>query len=194
MSKSLGNYVALNESPAEMFGKLMSIGDDLMPSYLRSAAARGRCRRGSSDGSQEVAGAAVSRRAFTPPRKQTEALEEFERRFSRRDLEHADLPHLLARRQARDFVSVVVEAYDTCFGITKSRSDARRLIEGGSVQWGGEKIVDPKVSLPTGSRGVLKTRQDPRGANPLGSTISDRGVLRGKGFGFRRGEFDYPAR
>ena len=37
MSKSLGNYVALNESPAEMFGKLMSISDDLMPRYLRSA-------------------------------------------------------------------------------------------------------------------------------------------------------------
>ena len=38
MSKSLGNYVALNESPAEMFGKLMSISDDLMGRYLPSPA------------------------------------------------------------------------------------------------------------------------------------------------------------
>jgi len=48
-----------------------------------------------------------------------------------------------------------VQAYETCFGITKSRSDARRLIEGGSVQFGGEKIVDPKVILPT-APGILK--------------------------------------
>ena len=34
MSKSLENYVALNESPSEMFGKLMSIGDELMPRYF----------------------------------------------------------------------------------------------------------------------------------------------------------------
>jgi tyrosyl-tRNA synthetase len=81
---------------------------------------------------------------------------DFERRFSRRDLEHADLPIFSPAGEARDFVSVVVEAYARCFGIARSRSDARRLIEGGSVQWGGEKIVDPKASLPTGSSGVLK--------------------------------------
>jgi tyrosyl-tRNA synthetase len=84
------------------------------------------------------------------------ALQDFERRFSRKDLAHSDLPFFSPASQARDLVSVVVEAYARCFGIVKSRSDARRLIEGGSVQWGGEKTVDPKIILPAGSGGVLK--------------------------------------
>ena len=58
--------------------------------------------------------------------------------------------------ESRDFVSLVVEAYARCFRVRKSRSDARRLIEGGSIQWGGEKVTDPKIRLPEGSRGVLK--------------------------------------
>ncbi|MGA7904545.1 MAG: hypothetical protein WCA06_18065, partial [Terrimicrobiaceae bacterium] len=84
------------------------------------------------------------------------ALKEFELRFSRRDLEHANLPLFSSEDHARDLVTIVVEAYARCFEIVKSRSEARRLIEGGSVQWGGKKIVDPKASLSPGSGGVLK--------------------------------------
>ena len=84
------------------------------------------------------------------------SLLDFEQRFSKRDLEHADLPVFSPTSESRDFVSLVVEAYARCFRLSKSRSDARRLIEGGSIQWGGEKVTDPKVRLPDGSRGVLK--------------------------------------
>lgn len=83
------------------------------------------------------------------------ALEEFNTRFSSRDLESADLP-VFTPAGARDFPSVVVEAFAQCFQTTRSRSDARRLIEGGSVQWKGEKIIDPKAQLPGGAEGVLK--------------------------------------
>jgi tyrosyl-tRNA synthetase len=92
---------------------------------------------------------------FHSAEKAKEALEEFERRFSRKDLEHSELPRFTPAVAGRDLLSVVVQAYETCFGITKSRSDARRLIEGGSVQFGGEKVVDPKVILPAGP-GILK--------------------------------------
>jgi tyrosyl-tRNA synthetase len=155
MSKSLGNYVALNESPAEMFGKLMSISDDLMPRYYEVLLHE----EMPSDEHPMEAKKSLARLVtarFHSAQEASAALEDFERRFSRKDLEHSNLPIFSPAGEARDFVSIVVEAYARCFGIAKSRSDARRLIEGGSIQWGSEKIVDPKISLPAGSGGVLK--------------------------------------
>jgi tyrosyl-tRNA synthetase len=155
MSKSLGNYVALNESPAEMFGKLMSVSDDLMQRYfkvlLHEEVPNGEHPM---DSKKSLARRVTAR--FHSDEEAAIALEDFELRFSRKDLERADLPVFSPEGQERDLVSVVVEAYARCFGIVKSRSDARRLVEGGSVQWGGRKIADPKASLPTGSAGVLK--------------------------------------
>jgi tyrosyl-tRNA synthetase len=154
MSKSLGNYVALNDSPTEMFGKLMSIGDDLMPRFcevlLHETMPQGIHPM---EAKKSLARRITAR--FHSAEKAKEALEEFERRFSRKDLEHSELPRFTPAVAGRDLLSVVVQAYETCFGITKSRSDARRLIEGGSVQFGGEKVVDPKVILPAGP-GILK--------------------------------------
>jgi tyrosyl-tRNA synthetase len=155
MSKSLGNYVALNESPAEMFGKLMSISDELMARYyevlLREELAAGVHPM---EAKKSLARRIVAR--FHSAEQAVEALDEFEKRFSKRDLEHSDLPVFSPSGEARDFVSLVVEAYARCFSISKSRSDARRLIEGGSIQWGGKKVDDPKVFLPAGAVGILK--------------------------------------
>ena len=155
MSKSLGNYVALNESPTDMFGKLMSISDELMGRYyevlLHEELGRGRHPM---EAKKELARRLVGR--FHSTAEAEHSLLDFEQRFSKRDLEHADLPVFAPTSEARDFVSLVVEAYARCFRIPKSRSDARRLIEGGSIQWGGEKVTDPKVRLREGSRGVLK--------------------------------------
>ena len=155
MSKSLGNYVALNESPTDMFGKLMSISDELMGRYyevlLHEELGRGRHPM---EAKKELARRLVAR--FHSTAEAEHSLLDFEQRFSKRDLEHADLPVFAPTSEARDFVSLVVEAYARCFRIPKSRSDARRLIEGGSIQWGGEKVTDPKVRLREGSRGVLK--------------------------------------
>ena len=155
MSKSLENYVALNESPSEMFGKLMSIGDDLMPRYFKVL-----LREDVADGEHPMDSKKSLARRVTARFHSVEqadiALKEFELRFSRRDLEHANLPLFSPEGQAGDLVSIVVEAYARCFEIVKSRSEARRLIDGGSVQWDGEKIVEPKASLPPGSSGVLK--------------------------------------
>ena len=133
MSKSLGNYVALNESPGDMFGKLMSISDELMPKYYRILL------------SEELS-------AGGHPMESKKALA---RRITAR-FHSADLPAFTPGGAARDIVSLLVEAYGQCFQLTKSRSDARRLVEGGSVQWRGEKVADPKAVLPQGEPGVLK--------------------------------------
>jgi tyrosyl-tRNA synthetase len=49
-----------------------------------------------------------------------------------------------------------VDAFDRVFGVKKSRGDVRRLVEGGSVSWKGEKVTDPKAVLSLDEPGVMK--------------------------------------
>ena len=155
MSKSLGNYIGVTDAPAEMFGKTMSISDELMAKYYslllgetlspsmhpmeakKTLAARLVARYHS----EEAGGAARA---------------EFEQRFSKRDTEHADLPVIELAPGEVDVVSAVVAAYLAGFQLTKSRGDARRLVEGGSVQWLGQKITDAKAALVFTAGGVLR--------------------------------------
>jgi tyrosyl-tRNA synthetase len=154
MSKSLGNYIALTDSPGDMFGKIMSISDELMTRYYEIL-----LHETLPDGIHPMdAKKSLARRITTRFHGEelgNKALEEFNTRFSSRDLESADLP-ILTPSGERDFLSVVVEAFATCFQTSRSRSEARRLLEGGSVQWQGEKVTDAKASLPIGAEGVLK--------------------------------------
>jgi tyrosyl-tRNA synthetase len=66
------------------------------------------------------------------------------------------LPSLPLAGLGADIVSVVVAAFAQCFQITKSRGDARRLVEQGSIQLGGEKVSDPKATPTFTSGDVLK--------------------------------------
>ena len=84
------------------------------------------------------------------------ALADFNTRFSKRDLASADLPTLSLAGLAGDIVSVVVAGYAQCFQITKSRGDARRLVEQGSVQLRDEKVTDPKAAPAFQTGDVLK--------------------------------------
>jgi len=84
------------------------------------------------------------------------ALDDFNTRFSKRDLAQADLPEVSLDPAAQDLVSAVVAAYTKAFEITKSRGDARRLIEQGSVQWEGKKVADPKATPAFAEGGILK--------------------------------------
>ena len=81
---------------------------------------------------------------------------DFEQRFSKRDHENAELPVIKFNGSSLDIVSAVIAAYEQGFQLTKSRGDARRLVEGGSIQWNGEKITDPKTVLGYAQGGVLK--------------------------------------
>jgi len=154
MSKSLGNYVALTDVPATMFGKIMSISDELMVRYydvlLHESIPAGMHPM---EAKKSLARRITAR--FHSEELAQAALEDFNTRFSSKDLESADLP-VFVPTGARDFISIVVEALAVCFQATRSRSDARRLIEGGSVQWRGAKVVDPKSSLAAGESGILK--------------------------------------
>lgn len=156
MSKSLGNSIGVTEPAAQMFGKLMSIPDEVMPKYydllLSDTVAPGSHPM---DLKKSLARRIVAR--FHSESEASSALEDFNRRFSQRDLDSADLPGFTVDATSpSDIVSLVVSAYAMCFQIQKSRSDARRLVEQGSVQWRGEKVTDPKAILTASDAGILK--------------------------------------
>lgn len=155
MSKSLGNSIGVNEPPGGMFGKVMSISDELMARYYTlllsqeiPADAHPMAAK------KELARTLVSR--FHSAEEARAALEEFERRFSGRDLDSADLPAFQPSVPQIDVLTAGVEAYAQCFGQTKSRGDLRRLAVQGSIQWQGEKITDPKAVLDLSQAGILR--------------------------------------
>lgn len=153
MSKSLGNYIGLTEPASEMFGKLMSISDELMGRYyplllgepLDSTAHPLEAKK-------HLASTIVE--TYHSREAAEKTLAEWNARFSEKRLEDAELPAFHAENA--DIVSSVVAAYAKAFGITKSRADARRLIEQGSVQLNGEKLRDPKTTLALVSGQVLR--------------------------------------
>jgi tyrosyl-tRNA synthetase len=147
MSKSLGNYVGINESPSEMFGKLMSISDDLMARYyellLRRAAPRDVHPL---EAKKQLAFEIVQTYHSVDTAKRT--LNEWNTRFSKRDLEHVDLPAFSpAERQDLTAVNVVSDVYRNVFQLEKSHSEISRLIKQGSVEIDGTKIHNPKAKV-----------------------------------------------
>jgi tyrosyl-tRNA synthetase len=155
MSKSLGNSVGVNETPGEMFGKVMSVSDELMARWYVLLLGHEIAKDGHPMAAKkELAGALVER--FHSAADAARALEEFEKRFSGRDLENAELPSFKPAVGLIDVITAAAEAYAQCFGQSKSRSDVRRLVTQGSVQWRGEKVTDPKAMLDLSQPGILR--------------------------------------
>jgi tyrosyl-tRNA synthetase len=147
MSKSLGNYVAINESASEMFGKLMSISDELMARYyellLRRAAPRDMHPL---EAKKQLAFEIVQAYHSVDTAKRT--LDGWNTRFSKRDLKNADLPAFsLGEQQGFTAVTVVSDVYRKVFQSEKSHSEVSRLIKQGSVEIDGTKIRDPKAKV-----------------------------------------------
>jgi tyrosyl-tRNA synthetase len=154
MSKSLGNYVGVSEAPGEIFGKLMSISDELMARYYLLLLGEELPSIHPMEAKKQLAAWIVER--YHGSEAAEAALQDFNTRFSKRDLDSADLPEISMEGENQDVVSVVIAAYAGGFQITRSRGDARRLVEQGSVQLNGEKITDPKVVLTLKAGGVLR--------------------------------------
>jgi len=154
MSKSLGNYVGVSEAPETMFGKLMSISDTLMERYYLLLLSEELPQIHPMDAKKQLAFRIVER--YHSREAAQAALDDFNTRFSKKDLDSAELPEVSLANVAPDIISAVVAGYAQAFQITKSRGDARRLVEQGSVQWLGEKITDPKATPAFTAGGVLK--------------------------------------
>ena len=155
MSKSLGNYVGITDTPTEMFGKLMSVSDELMWRYyellsFRSLAQIANFKEEVANGrnprdikvllAQEI----VAR--FHTQKAAEEALAEFEARFQK-----GVLPD--------DMPEITVACVDGSIGVAQllkqanlvaSTSEALRMIEQGGVKLDGEKISDKALQLKAG--------------------------------------------
>jgi tyrosyl-tRNA synthetase len=133
MSKSLGNFVAIKEPAAEMFGKLMSISDDLMARYYglllgNTAPADMHPLEAKKQLAFEIV------RTYHSLAAAQKTLDEWNTRFSKRDLEHADLPAFSATLgDGLIAVALVSKVYREVFNLEKSHSEASRLIKQGSV-------------------------------------------------------------
>src|SRR5215471_6731151 len=154
MSKSLGNYVGIDEPASEMFGKLMSVSDDLMARYYEVLLCEEAPQIHPMEAKKQLAFRIVER--FHDSDSAQKALDEFNVRFSKKDLEAADLPEVRGADLGEDIISAVVSAFGRGFSIAKSRSEARRLVEQGSVQWHNEKVAGPKSKIDWTAGGVLK--------------------------------------
>jgi tyrosyl-tRNA synthetase len=154
MSKSLGNYVGVSEAPTEMFGKLMSITDTLMARYYMLLLGEDLPDIHPMDAKKQLARRIVAR--YHGEEAGNAALEDFNTKFSKRDVEHAEWPVVSFGGVNPDIVSIVVAGYEKGYQISKSRGDARRLVEQGSIQFHDEKITDPKATPSLAAGTVLK--------------------------------------
>jgi tyrosyl-tRNA synthetase len=153
MSKSLGNYVALTDRPHEMFGKLMSISDELMARYYPLLLGRALSSTAHPlEAKKQLAFELV--RTYHSAADAQRTLEDWNARFSERRLAEADLPAITSR--TGEAVTLVVAAYRDAFGLTRSRGDVRRLIEQGSVQLNGKKLRDVAARLALKSGDLLR--------------------------------------
>jgi tyrosyl-tRNA synthetase len=153
MSKSLGNYVGLTDEPKDMFGKLMSIPDALMAKYyLLVLGETLDAEMHPAEAKKQLAARCVA--IYHSEADAAACREDWDLRFSKKDLNAADLP-VVNIGERNDLLGVVMQSF-TELGATMSGGDARRLIQQGSVQLNGEKVTDPKATPEWASGDVLK--------------------------------------
>lgn len=161
MSKSLGNYVGITESPESIFGKLMSISDELMWRYIEllsfeSLSTIAGWRREAEGGRNPrdikvlFAREIVARFHDQPAARRAE--EDFELRF-RQGAMPQDMPQLELQCGGQPMgIAQVMKASN----LTASTSEALRLIEQGGVKLDGERVEDRNMQLARGVPFVLQ--------------------------------------
>ncbi len=156
MSKSAHNYVGVSEPPNEMFGKLMSISDDLMDRYYLLLLGDARDENlHPMEAKKELACRIVAR--YHSGGKAKLAREDWETRFSKRDLNAADLPEMAAADLNGNLLQVVGLVFKDAFGLEKSNGELRKqFITTGAVQLDGEKLIDPMADFGAEAGQVLR--------------------------------------
>ena len=147
MSKSFGNFIGVNEPAGEMFGKLMSVSDALMARYYEVLLGRlPSADMHPLEAKKQLAFEIVQRYHTSAIAQKT--LDEWNTRFSKRDLKQAELPAFSpVNREGLAAVTLVSDVYRQMFNLNKSHSEVSRLIKQGSVEIDGTKIHDPKAKI-----------------------------------------------
>lgn len=158
MSKSLGNYVGITEAPGEMFGKLMSITDELMWAYyelLTDFASqvivrmREEVRTGAlhpKSAKMQLAHVIVAQ--FHGEEAAKKAGEEWDLVYSKRQLPSQMKVFSLPVQQKAKLAASIAAA-----GLAPSRSEAERLIKQGAVEWNGTRVDEPTFTFDASEPG-----------------------------------------
>jgi tyrosyl-tRNA synthetase len=158
MSKSYGNYVGVSDPPQEMFGKLMSISDELMDRYLLLLLGEKREPAGHPmDAKKSLAERLTSR--YHGDDAGPSARADWDTRFSKKDLAAADLPELPITGLPTEttVLSLTAHAFLSAFGLGKSNGELRKqFISSGSVQLNGAKLTDPAAAVSPAPGDILK--------------------------------------
>jgi len=162
MSKSLGNYIAITDTPREMFGKVMSIPDTMITRYYQYAAMASQeeiatMSTGLQDGSLHPRSAKVETAMRTVALYHGAdagkgAFEEFERIFVKKDVSDVIDDHIVNDLGDNPLI-VDVMAHT---GMVASKGEARRLIQGGGVSIDGEKVQDIAQTIDLSSPKIIK--------------------------------------
>jgi tyrosyl-tRNA synthetase len=161
MSKSLGNYIGITDAPGDMFGKMMSISDDLMWRYFELLSFRplqeiATLRKGVTGGMNprdvkfELAGEIVTR--FHNATAATAAKEEFVARFQQGAMPE-DIPELTLKSSGGTLgIAHLLKAA----ALVSSTSEAFRMIEQGAVRVDGARVEDRSLMIVAGSHGIYQ--------------------------------------
>jgi tyrosyl-tRNA synthetase len=159
MSKSLNNYIGVDEPANEMFGKIMSISDELMWRYYELLteigtdeinALRFRCESGAEnprDAKVDLAKRII--RDFHSRDEADAAADEFQRRFVRKEI-----PDEIEEKQIPAGTYKLPELLASV-GLTESKGESKRLIEQGGVKVNGKKATSAAAEITIGSEAVL---------------------------------------
>lgn len=158
MSKSYGNYVGVNDAPQDMFGKLMSVSDDLMVRYYQLLLGETLDpAMHPMDAKKSLAEKLTAR--YHGEEAGTAARADWDTRFSKKDLSAADLPELPVADLPAGLTVLTLAAhgFKSAFNLEKSNGELRKqFITSGSVQLNGEKLLDPAAEVSPQAGDVLK--------------------------------------
>ncbi len=148
MSKSLGNYVAINDAPREMFGKIMSVSDELMIKYYTLLTDEDLAEvkeMHPKEAKVKLAKLIISQ--YHGAEAADLAADEFTRVFRSKE-NPQEMPELKIVAE-KTIADICVES-----GLIKSKNEARRLIQQGGIEFEGGKVTD--IGAKINSSGVLK--------------------------------------
>jgi len=161
MSKSLGNYIGITDAPNDMFGKLMSISDELMWRYIEllsfePLATIRQWKKETEEGRNprdiKVAFAQEIVARFHSQVAAANALADFEARFKQGDIPD-DIPDVTLEAGAE---GIAIGNLLKAARLTASTSEALRMIAQGGVRIDGEKVSDKAMKLAAGSTVVVQ--------------------------------------
>jgi tyrosyl-tRNA synthetase len=161
MSKSLNNYIGIADAPDEMFGKIMSISDELMWRYFELLSFRPmaeiaqwneECQNGANprDYKFKLAQEIIAR--FHDEAAAVKSLENFEARFQRGAIPD-EMPEIELKIDG-DNLAIANLLKDA--ELTSSTSESIRMINAGAVKIDGEKVDNPKLEIAAGSQHVYQ--------------------------------------